>query len=32
MGMLLKMSGGTGGEVSWFPSRPIESNGASWIL
>lgn len=32
MGMLLKMSGGTGGEVSWFPNRPVESNGASWIL
>ncbi len=32
MGMLLKMSSGTGGEVSWFPSRPVETSGASWIL
>ena len=32
MGMLLKMSGGTGGDVSWFPSRPVDTTGASWIL
>lgn len=32
MGMLLKMSGGSGGDVSWFPSRPVDTTGASWIL
>ncbi|MEQ1833467.1 MAG: hypothetical protein ABL977_10465 [Candidatus Eisenbacteria bacterium] len=32
MGMLLKMSGGSGGDVSWFPSRPVENSGGSWIL
>lgn len=32
MGMLLKMSGGNGGDVSWFPSRPVDTTGASWIL
>jgi len=32
MGMLLKLSGGTGGDVSWYPSRPADNNGASWVL
>ena len=33
MGMLLKLSGGTGGDVTWFPSRPNDnSTGASWVL
>lgn len=32
MGMLLKLSGGTGGDVSWFPSRPADNSGASWVL
>ncbi len=32
MGMLLKMSGGTGGDVSWFPSRPVEATSGTWIL
>lgn len=32
MGMLLKMSSGTGGDVSWFPSRPVDTNSASWVL
>ena len=32
MGMLLKLSGGTGGDVSWFPSRPADNAGASWVL
>ena len=33
MGMLLKLSNGSGGEVSLFPSKPNEMNsGASWVL
>lgn len=32
MGMLLKMSSGTGGDVSWFPSRPVDPNSTSWVL
>ena len=32
MGMLLKLSGGTGGDVSWSPSRPADNTGASWVL
>ena len=32
MGMLLKLSGGTGGDVSWFPSHPADNSGASWVL
>ena len=32
MGMLLKMSGGTGGDVTWFPSRPVDNSNASWVL
>src|SRR5262249_4602756 len=32
MGMLLKLSGGTGGDVSWAPSRPADNTGASWVL
>ena len=32
MGMLLKLSGGTGGDVSWYPSRPTDNSGASWVL
>jgi hypothetical protein len=32
MGMLLKLSGGTGGDVSWYPSRPADNTGASWVL
>src|SRR5262245_52002559 len=33
MGMLLKLSNGSGGEVSLFPSKPSEnSTGASWVL
>jgi hypothetical protein len=32
MGMLLKLSGGTGGDVSWYPSRPAENSGATWVL
>jgi hypothetical protein len=33
MSMLLKLSNGTGGEVSWTPGgRPVENTGASWIL
>jgi hypothetical protein len=32
MGMLLKLSGGTGGDVSWYPGRPADNSGASWVL
>jgi len=33
MGMLLKLSNGSGGEVSLFPSKPNDNNtGASWVL
>lgn len=33
MGMLLKLSNGSGGEVSLFPSKPNDTNsGASWVL
>ena len=33
MGMLLKLSSGSGGEVSLFPSKPAENAaGASWVL
>lgn len=33
MGMLLKLSSGSGGEVSLFPSKPNDSTtGASWVL
>ena len=33
MGMLLKLSSGSGGEVSLFPSKPNDTNpGASWVL
>ena len=33
MGMLLKLSSGTSGDVSWSPARNVESStGASWIL
>ena len=32
MGMLLKLSAGAPGEVSWFPSRPADNPGASWVL
>ncbi len=33
MGMLLKLSGGNGSEISWFPSKPADAGtGASWIL
>lgn len=32
MGMLLKLSGGTGGDVSWYPSRPADNSGATWVL
>jgi hypothetical protein len=32
MGMLLKLSAGAPGEVSWFPSRPADNSGASWVL
>ena len=32
MGMLLKMSGGNGGDVSWLPGRLVDNSGASWIL
>lgn len=32
MGMLLKLSGGTGSDVSWYPSRPAENTGVSWVL
>jgi hypothetical protein len=33
MGMLLKLSSGSGGEVSLFPSKPTEKTSeASWVL
>ena len=33
MGMLLKLSNGSGGEVSLFPSKPNDTTpGASWVL
>jgi hypothetical protein len=32
MGMLLKLSNGSGGEVSLFPSKPNDPSGASWVL
>ena len=33
MGMLLKLSNGSGGEVSLFPSKPSENTtGVSWVL
>ena len=33
MGMLLKLSTGTGGDVSWQPgARSADNTGASWIL
>jgi hypothetical protein len=32
MGMLLKLSGGTGGDVSWYPARPADNTGVSWVL
>lgn len=32
MGMLLKLSIGNGGDVSWFPGRTTENSGGSWIL
>jgi len=32
MGMLLKLSASSPGEVSWFPSRPADNTGASWVL
>ena len=33
MGMLLKLSNGSGGEVSLFPSKPSDTtSGASWVL
>lgn len=33
MGLLLKLSSGTGGDVSWQPgARAADNTGASWIL
>ncbi len=32
MGMLLKLSSGSGGDVSWLPGRNVDNTGASWIL
>jgi hypothetical protein len=33
MGMLLKLSNGSGGEVSLFPSKPNDTaSGGSWVL
>ena len=33
MGMLLKLSSGSGGDVSLFPSKPNDTTtGASWVL
>ena len=32
MGMLLKLSGGNGGDVSWYPARPADNTGVSWVL
>ena len=32
MGMLLKLSGGNASEVSWYPSRPADNSGATWVL
>jgi hypothetical protein len=33
MGLLLKLSSGSGGDVSWQPGgRPVDNTGASWIL
>lgn len=32
MGMLLKLSSGSGGDVSLFSSRPVENSGTTWVL
>lgn len=32
MGMLLKMSAGSGGDVTWSPGRSVDNTGASWVL
>ena len=32
MGMLLKLFGGTGGDVSWSPSHTADNSGATWVL
>ena len=32
MGMLLKLSNGTGGDVTWQAGRTTDNTGASWIL
>ena len=32
MGMLLKLSGGANGDVSWFPGHAADNSSASWVL
>ena len=32
MGMLLKLSTGSGGDISWTPGKPYETPGQSWVL
>ncbi len=32
MGMLLKLSSGSGRDVSWLPAGNVDNSGASWIL
>lgn len=32
MGMLLKLSNGSGGDISWTPGKASETTGQSWVL
>lgn len=32
MGMLLKLSNGSGGDISWTPSKTSDTPGQSWVL
>ena len=32
MGMLLKLSNGSGGDISWTPGKASETQGQSWVL
>jgi hypothetical protein len=32
MGMLLKLSNGSGGEISWTPGKTSDTPGQSWVL
>jgi hypothetical protein len=32
MGMLLKLSSGSGGDISWAPAKTSDTPGQSWVL